>query len=115
MNITKSIGTKAKGVIRFLKHDWGKRSVIGIPYLFLILLFSVPFLVVLKLSVSETDGIRFEDIDKALSVPESDLRLFGKPASFKRRRMGVALASADTIDEARARAQKVSSLVKTSV
>ena len=63
----------------------------------------------------DADGIRFENIDKALCVPESDLRLFGKPASFKRRRMGVALASADTIDEARARAQKVSSLVKTSV
>jgi phosphoribosylglycinamide formyltransferase 2 len=63
----------------------------------------------------DADGIRFENIDKALSVPESDLRLFGKPTSFKRRRMGVALASADSIDEARARAQKVSSLVKTSV
>jgi phosphoribosylglycinamide formyltransferase 2 len=63
----------------------------------------------------DADGIRFENIDKALSVPESDLRLFGKPTSFKRRRMGVALASADTIDEARAKAQKVSSLVKTSV
>ena len=63
----------------------------------------------------DADGIRFENIDKALSVPESDLRLFGKPTSFKRRRMGVALASADTIDEARARAQKVSSLIKTSV
>ena len=63
----------------------------------------------------DADGIRFENIDKALSVPESDLRLFGKPTSFKRRRMGVALASAETIDEARARAQKVLSLIKTSV
>jgi phosphoribosylglycinamide formyltransferase 2 len=63
----------------------------------------------------DTDGICFENIDKALTVPESDLRLFGKPTSFKRRRMGVALASADNVDEARARAQKVSSLVKTSV
>jgi len=63
----------------------------------------------------DADAIRFENIDKALTVPESDLRLFGKPTSFKRRRMGVALASADNIDEARARAQKVSSLVKTSV
>ena len=63
----------------------------------------------------DADDIRFENIDKALCVPESDLRLFGKPTSFKRRRMGVALASADTIDEARARAQKVSSLIKTSV
>ena len=63
----------------------------------------------------DADGIYFENIDKALAVPESDLRLFGKPTSFKRRRMGVALASADNVSEARARAQKVSSLVKTSV
>ena len=63
----------------------------------------------------DADGIRFENIDKALMVPESDLRLFGKPTSFKRRRMGVALASADNVSEARNRAQKVSSLVKTSV
>ena len=63
----------------------------------------------------DADGIHFENIDKALSVPESDLRLFGKPTSFKRRRMGVALASADNVSEARNRAQKVSSLVKTSI
>lgn len=63
----------------------------------------------------DADGIFFENIDKALTVPESDLRLFGKPTSFKRRRMGVALASADNVDEARSRAQKVSSLIKTSI
>jgi phosphoribosylglycinamide formyltransferase 2 len=63
----------------------------------------------------DADAIRFENIDKALAVPESDLRLFGKPTSFKRRRMGVALASADNVSEARARAQKVSSFVKTSI
>ncbi|NDH10041.1 MAG: formate-dependent phosphoribosylglycinamide formyltransferase, partial [Gammaproteobacteria bacterium] len=63
----------------------------------------------------DADGIRFENIDKALMVPESDLRLFGKPTSFKRRRMGVALASADDINEARSRAQEVSSLIKTSI
>ncbi len=45
-----------------LLSGWGRRSVIGIPYLFLILLFSIPFLVVLKLSVSESDGIRFLDL-----------------------------------------------------
>jgi putrescine transport system permease protein len=49
-------------IARFFLKDWGKRTVIGIPYVFLILLFSVPFLVVLKLSVSETDGIRFQDL-----------------------------------------------------
>jgi phosphoribosylglycinamide formyltransferase 2 len=63
----------------------------------------------------DADGILFENIDKALTIPESDLRLFGKPTSFKRRRMGVALASADNVSEARNRAQKVSSLVKISI
>ena len=48
--------------IQTLSQDWGRRTVIGIPYLVLILLFSVPFFVVLKLSVSELDGIRYQDI-----------------------------------------------------
>ena len=60
MSIENSIAGNA--VLRFLVRDWGRRSVIGIPYLFLILLASVPFLVVLKISVSETDGIRFQDL-----------------------------------------------------
>ena len=43
---------------------WGRRTVIGIPYLFLILLFSVPFLVVLKISVSESDRHSFPGPDQ---------------------------------------------------
>lgn len=50
-------------------------------------------------------GIAFEGVAQALSVPESELRLFGKPEAFPRRRMGVALASADGVDEARRRAE----------
>jgi phosphoribosylglycinamide formyltransferase 2 len=45
-------------------------------------------------------------------VPESDLRLFGKPESFVKRRMGVAVANADTTDEARARAKLAASRVR---
>jgi phosphoribosylglycinamide formyltransferase 2 len=60
----------------------------------------------------EAEGIAFADIEKALSVPESDLRLFGKPESFARRRMGVALANAMTTDEARERARRAASLVR---
>ena len=56
--------------------------------------------------------LRFEDIDKALAVPHSDLRLFGKPESFTRRRMGVALATADSTDEARARAKQCAGIVR---
>ena len=60
MDIAKRI--EKSGFLRFLKRDWGKRSVIGIPYIFLIVFFSLPFLVVLKLSVSEADGIHYEDL-----------------------------------------------------
>ncbi|AJP47484.1 phosphoribosylglycinamide formyltransferase [Rugosibacter aromaticivorans] len=60
----------------------------------------------------DAKGIAFEGVAEALCVPESDLRLFGKPESFVKRRMGVALATADTTDEARARAKLAASLVK---
>ena len=40
-------------------------------------------------------GIAFEDIDKALQIKNTELRLFGKPQAFVQRRMGVALAYAD--------------------
>jgi len=60
----------------------------------------------------EAEAIRFEQVDEALRVPESKLRLFGKPVSFERRRMGVALASANDIDTARRRAKECASKVK---
>ncbi|HTH40913.1 MAG TPA: formate-dependent phosphoribosylglycinamide formyltransferase [Rhodocyclaceae bacterium] len=60
----------------------------------------------------EEKGIAFEGVAEALQVPESDLRLFGKPESFKKRRMGVAVANADSTDEARQRAKLAASRVK---
>ena len=57
-------------------------------------------------------GVAFEGIDAALSVPRSDLRLFGKPESFVRRRMGVALANGVDVETARSRAKACASLVK---
>jgi len=53
----------------------------------------------------EEKGIAFSGVDDALRVPQSDLRLFGKPESFTRRRMGVALANGRDTDEARERAK----------
>ncbi len=53
----------------------------------------------------EQRGIAFAGVDEALRVPQSDLRLFGKPEAFIRRRMGVALANGTDTDEARARAK----------
>ena len=45
-------------------------------------------------------------------MPHSELRLFGKPESFRKRRMGVALARGKDTDEARARAKTVAAKVK---
>lgn len=61
---------------------------------------------------ADSRNMVYEGVEQALSVPGSDLRLFGKPQSFERRRMGVALATADNIDEARKRAKLAASLVK---
>jgi len=60
----------------------------------------------------EAQGIAFEGVAEALRVPQSDIRLFGKPVAFERRRMGVALANGRDTDEARARAKLAASLVK---
>lgn len=60
----------------------------------------------------ETKSLAFEGIDAALAVPNSDIRLFGKPESFVKRRMGVALATGVNTDEARTRARLSASLVK---
>ncbi len=53
----------------------------------------------------ESSDLRFHALEKALEVPDTALRLFGKPAVRGRRRMGVALARAGSIEEARARAR----------
>ncbi len=57
-------------------------------------------------------GIVFDGVDEALAVPGTDLRLFGKPESFLKRRMGVALARADDIDTARANAKQAAAKVR---
>ena len=59
----------------------------------------------------EQKGIAYTGVDQALRVPQSDIRLFGKPESFARRRMGVALANGKDTTEARARAKLAASLV----
>ena len=60
----------------------------------------------------EALGVAFDGVAEALAEPDTDLRLFGKPESFVKRRMGVALAAADTVDEARAKALRSSKAVK---
>jgi phosphoribosylglycinamide formyltransferase 2 len=54
----------------------------------------------------------FDGVADALGVPNTDLRLFGKPESFVKRRMGVALAFAADVDTARRNAKLAAGKVK---
>jgi phosphoribosylglycinamide formyltransferase 2 len=54
-----------------------------------------------------SSNVRFENVDRALAEPDTTLRLFGKPEVRGHRRMGVSLALGATIDEARAKARKM--------
>jgi len=61
----------------------------------------------------EKKGIEFENIEKSLSIPQTDIRLFGKPESFVKRRMGVVLSYSDSTDTARENAKQAAALVNT--
>ncbi len=60
----------------------------------------------------DAKGIVFDGVLDALRVPNSDIRLFGKPESFVKRRMGVALAFDADVEVARVNAKKAAALVK---
>ena len=60
----------------------------------------------------DAQGIVFEGVAEALQDPQTDLRLFGKPESFAKRRMGVALAWDADVEQARQRAKAAAAKVK---
>lgn len=54
----------------------------------------------------DTDKIEMENLEKVLEEPGTQMRIFGKPEIKGHRRMGVILATADTLEEARAKADR---------
>ena len=63
----------------------------------------------------DTEHLVFEGLVEALGVPTAEVRLFGKPLAFVKRRMGVALASGVDVEEARQRARLAASHLRASV
>ncbi|MDA9221520.1 formate-dependent phosphoribosylglycinamide formyltransferase [Methylophilaceae bacterium] len=61
----------------------------------------------------DCEAIQFQNIPQALAEQGVDIRLFGKPQSFKKRRMGVILAHAEDIQHARNKAQQAKTQIKT--
>ncbi len=64
------------------------------------------------LAEGESDHIRYHGLDKALAQADTELRLFGKPTVKGRRRMGVALARGESIDQARDRARRAATAIR---
>ncbi|MFD0912744.1 formate-dependent phosphoribosylglycinamide formyltransferase [Methylophilus luteus] len=60
---------------------------------------------------ADAASLEYHGLEAALAVPDSEIRLFGKPESFVRRRMGVALATAENTELARERAKQAAALV----
>lgn len=86
------------------------RAILGLP---------IPFIEQRGPSASSviiTEGkgtnISFSGLNQALAEPDTDIRLFGKPDIDGERRLGVAVAKAESIEEARAKAKRASSAVK---
>ena len=59
--------------------NWGRRFVIGLPYGWLLLFFALPFLIVLKISVSEMETVRFKDL---FSYADGALQLAIKTGNY---------------------------------
>ncbi len=63
----------------------------------------------------DTDKIEFDNLEEALKEPGVQMRIFGKPEVKGHRRMGVILATADTVDEARAKAERAYNALRVNV
>ncbi len=63
----------------------------------------------------DTDKIEMDCLEKVLEEPGVQMRIFGKPEVKGHRRMGVILATADTLDEARAKADRAYSKLKVNI
>ncbi|MHB0927200.1 MAG: ATP-grasp domain-containing protein, partial [Gallionellaceae bacterium] len=94
---------------RFSEFELHARAILGLP---VDVSLKAPGASAVIYGQLEEKGIAFAGVDEALRVPQSDLRLFGKPESFTRRRMGVALANGKDVDEARARAKLAAGKVR---
>lgn len=103
-------GMVTMGSQRFSEFDLHARAILGLP---VNVALSRPGASAVIYGRLDSGQLVFEGVEQALAVAESDIRLFGKPEAFERRRMGVALATADDVEEARERARKAARLVKT--
>jgi phosphoribosylglycinamide formyltransferase 2 len=102
-------GLVTLGSQQFSEFAIHARAILGLPVPPVLLLRPAASVAIL----AEGEGVPlFTGLEKALAVPESQLRLFGKPLCTGKRRLGVAVASAEEVELARRRAREVASAVR---
>ncbi len=75
--------------------------------------FRLPSVSVALLVEGDSNNVEFSNLSEALSLSNTDLRIFGKPEVKGKRRMGVSLASAENVEEALQKGLFVASAVRT--
>lgn len=98
------------GMVTLISQDMSEfalhaRAVLGLPIPAIRQLGGAASAVIIAEGQSEQPA--FDNLDEALALPDTQLRLFGKPEVRGERRMGVALALGEDVDEARRKARVV--------
>ncbi|MGZ7497477.1 formate-dependent phosphoribosylglycinamide formyltransferase [Corynebacterium sp. ZY180755] len=101
-------GLVTLGTQRFSQFDLHARAVLGLP---LDVTLTTPGACCMITADKKLDEVYYSGIPDALSVPESDLRLFGKRDAYPGRKMGAGLATAEDTDTARIRARSVAAAI----
>ncbi|STC68906.1 phosphoribosylglycinamide formyltransferase [Corynebacterium pilosum] len=87
---------------RFSEFDLHARAIMGLPIdVTLISPGAGRFVHALE----DTDTVSYRGVADALEIPETNVRFFGKPTGYRGRRMGIVVSTADTIEQARERAE----------
>jgi phosphoribosylglycinamide formyltransferase 2 len=102
-------GLVTLGTQRLSEFDMHARAILGLP---VDVTLASPGASAVIYGGLDEPAVAFENVAAALAIPETDIRLFGKPESFVRRRMGVVIATADDVHTARARAGEAARLVR---
>mgnify|MGYP002759771192 FL=1 len=102
-------GMVTLGTQRFSEFDLHARAILGLPID--TTLISPGASAVIRCAERYDGDIEYVGVEKAMAVEETNVYLFGKPRALTRRRMGVAVTTAESVDEARQRAEEAAGYV----
>ncbi|MDN6325569.1 MAG: hypothetical protein L0J70_09220, partial [Corynebacterium sp.] len=105
-------GMVTMGSQRFSEFDLHARAILGLPIDTTLISPGASAVIYGGVEGGAPDAApTYTGLKDALCVPETEVRIFGKPVSHERRRMGVAFSTAETVDGARERATQAASAV----